>query len=166
MEPGALQFYCQLLNDELSDFTAQIQLLRTRPLPVYFDKWLTVRIIDPAVKLVLRLLGMPNGDIHYAFASKFLHWVAELPPFDQRVGRALNALTGHNPTPPPHPNYDQVAASYTYLIQFYNECLKDLESQHHGQNLIELDFLTQPPHLRRRNNAVRIIDKYLWISGA
>jgi len=166
MQRGTLAFYCDLLNRELSDIVSTLESLRAYPLPVYDDRLLKCRIIDPAVRLVCRLLGQRGGKRHYSFASKFLHWFAGLPPFDTRVGRAVKKRTGRELAPPTRPTDCQIYVSYAGLIRYYNQFLKDLEVGHRTRDLIEFDFQTQSSHLRRRNNVVRIVDKYPWIKGA
>lgn len=164
MKACTLAFYCELLNIQLSEIAARAKFFRDYPLPVYSDDLLQ-SIISPAQELVLRLLGRPNGRRNFSFATKLLFWLTGLPPFDAKVANAVQILTGQNLHPPENPNDDQISNSYAQLIRLYNDELKGLEQNHRTQDLIELDFQTQPAYLRRRNNPVRIIDKYLWLTG-
>jgi hypothetical protein len=163
---GDLASYCKRLSDGMDDFSRRFGFLNCYPLPVWDGELLQTRIIEPACRLLVDLLGEPEPGRPrlYVFATKLLFWLTDLPPYDARARNTILQLTGVNLEPMIR-NDDEFRSKYSALIVLYNEYVKGLHELRLDRDIIEYDFITQPEHLRRRNSIVRIIDKYLWLRG-
>lgn len=54
--------------------------------------------------------------------------------------------------------------SYQQVIRFYNSVLSPLNCRER-EDLIDIDYNSQPDNFRHRNTLIRIFDKYLWMEG-
>jgi hypothetical protein len=164
LSSGTLPFYCEKICRDVESFRHRFGLLRSYGLPIWDEELLRLRVVDPSCDLLMDLLGRPDGSTHYAFATKLLLWLADVPPFDSRVRTAILRLTSVD-LEPSNRSRDEIREKYSQLLEFYNCWLKQIHDARLQDDLIEYDFVTQPDHLRLRNSLVRVVDKYFWLRG-
>lgn len=168
-EVGALERICTRAQRKWACINESIEHLLPYSSPI--DSQGSVGASEHGCRLLKAFLKAPRGHkYHYVFASKMVHWLSSglMPIVDSHSAKSFNRLCGRKVIWTPDANTvtseDLCLREYSKTLATYNGLLLQCPEQQQ-QELLRVDFETQPPQFRCRNTLLRILDKYLWLEG-